>query len=95
MTSPNRIAELASIITENTAIVDEYLSARDLPTPSFDIDAPAKLPIADDALEVEAARAAVIDATGELQALMLGPMELLTPIVRPEDTRARGCLVIR
>lgn len=31
-------------------------------------------------MEVEAARAAGIDATGELKALMLGPLEFLRPI---------------
>ncbi|MCJ1246594.1 hypothetical protein MMC30_003803 [Trapelia coarctata] len=77
MPPTNRITALATLIAQNTAIIDTYLTTNNLPTPSLDANCPAKLPIAEEAVEVVAARAAVIEATDELQALMMGPLELL------------------
>jgi hypothetical protein len=71
------ITELAKIISENTAKVDEYLATQGLPQPSFDVNAPSKSLIPSEAVEIEAARAAVIDATLMLRDLMLGPKEYL------------------
>lgn len=71
------ISELASIIATNTAKVDKYLSSNNLPSPSFDVDAPSTSLIPPEAEEIEAARAAVIDATTKLHRLMLGPRDYL------------------
>ena len=71
------IAELASAIATNTAKVENYLVSKDLPSLSFDVDAPSKSMIPPEAPEIEAARVAVIDATLKLHNLMLGPKEYL------------------
>jgi len=76
MASPT-IAELATIISTNTAKVNEYLSNQGLQLPSFHVDAPSRSLVAGDAPEIEAAREAVIDATLLLHDLMLGPKEYL------------------
>ena len=80
MTSTSRIAELASLVTTNTAIVDEYLKANKLPQPSFDVDGPFDLNLKDP--KVEEARIAAMDASNELQDLLMGTSGQLRPVVR-------------
>lgn len=76
----SRMAELALLIATNTANIDTYLASKGLPTPSFDASQPAHL-LNDN--KVAAARRAVLEATDELHALMLGPIGILTsPPVR-------------
>lgn len=75
MTVMTRIAELALIISTNTEEVDAHLARRGLPSPSFDPDGPAGA-LRDS--QIAAARLAILEATDELHALMLGPVELLT-----------------
>ncbi len=76
----SRITELASTIAENTAIVDQYLAAKNLPTPSFDVDGPAVIPIPPHETHVLAAQDNVIACTQELHNLMKGPTEMLMGI---------------
>ena len=71
------IMNLASVISTNTAAVEEYLSTKNLPRPSFNVDAPSKSLVPREAVEIEAARLAVIEATSKLRNLMLGPREFL------------------
>ena len=71
------IADLALIISTNTAKVKDHLLSNNLPLPSFDIDAPNRSLIVPEAEEVQAARLAVIDATLKLHNLMLGPRDFL------------------
>ena len=71
------VAELASVISKNTATVVQYLSNSNLPHPSFGVDAPSASSIPRDAVEIEAARQAVVEATLKLRNLMLGPREYL------------------
>ena len=73
----SRISQLASIIAEKTAIVDEYLASNNHASPSFDINAPAKLPIPPDQTEIVAAQDAVIASSQELHDLVKGPSEVL------------------
>jgi hypothetical protein len=82
--APNtRIAELASIIQEQTSKVDAYLTSNNLPSPSFDPAYPLRLSLPPD---VQASRDAVLEASDELTALMLGPIESLVPPVRSSCT---------
>ena len=81
MTHQNRIVELASTIHKNTSLVDDFLTSNGLQTPSLDIDAPVKIPIPEEAVDIQAAQTAVIEAAAELQALMLGAAELVRPSV--------------
>ena len=74
-----RISELASIIALKTAEIDAYTSAKNVPSPSFDPDFPPRLLLHPD---IAASRQAILDATDELHALMLGPVGILTPSVR-------------
>ena len=71
------IAELSTIISENTRKVTRYLEQNGLPFPSFSVDAPMKSMIPPEASDIEDARLAVIDATQKLRCLMLGPQDYL------------------
>ena len=63
----NRIAELASVLSTNVFQIDEYLSAHNLPTPSFDPDVPPSL------LDgVQPLQQAALQALDELHALLVG-----------------------
>lgn len=73
----NRITELSTIIAKNTAIIDDYLTSTCQPTPSLGPESLRALPIPEDAVDIKAARLAVMEACSELKALMTGPKELL------------------
>ena len=81
MSNTSRIAELSAIISTNTAKVDEYLKSHNRPSPSFGEDHPADLGIPPDAVEIDNARNAALEASIELQDLLQGPASLLRPIV--------------
>ncbi|KAH8897336.1 S-adenosyl-L-methionine-dependent methyltransferase, partial [Thozetella sp. PMI_491] len=68
----SRMVQLAASITASVAEIQEFLSAHDIASPSFDEDAPLSLP-----REVSAAQNVVLDATAELHDLLLEPMSLL------------------
>ncbi|KAI9713788.1 MAG: hypothetical protein M1820_000518 [Bogoriella megaspora] len=78
------ISELAASIAANTALVSDFLSSKNIPTPSFTVDAPSSSQIPSDALEIEAARVAVIDDTLKLRDLMLGPRDYLMTFTHDE-----------
>lgn len=65
MASTPRIQQLADTIAASVAKIQEVLTAKNLPTPSFDENAPLTLP-----LELAEAQDAVLDATAELQDLL-------------------------
>lgn len=70
---PSRMMALAQTITEETAKLEAYLKANNLPLPSFDVDSPAdypKLPA-----DIAKSRNAIIVATKELGLLAHGPRE--------------------
>ncbi len=93
MPPTSRITELAATIAENTAIVDQYLTANSLPTPTFDVDGPPAVPIPHHETHVLAAQDAVIACTQELHNLMKGPTEMLMGIgvSFPTSTHLRAC----
>ena len=79
--SPNRIIELSTLISSNTAILDSYFQSHELPSPSFDVNvAPVQIPIPDPG--VEDARIAVLEAATELKDLLDGLGALVNPGVR-------------
>jgi hypothetical protein len=69
-----RIQELAGIIASHTSKIDQFLLSANKPTPSFDINASKTVDLPED---LEHSRALVIEATTELNELLLGPKELL------------------
>jgi hypothetical protein len=75
MPSNTRISKLAELIQGNIEKVDNYLNAEGIKSPSFDIDTPANLKLSP---EIEQAKEAILDATDELQRLLLGPQQCLT-----------------
>lgn len=77
--SSHRIVELAKVIQSNTTTIDQHLNSKGLPTPSFAADNPPTL-LYGHGESIDAARQAVVDATDELQALMLGPTGTLTSV---------------
>lgn len=76
-----RIAELAAIVSTNTAKIDDYLKYHGLPSPSFHVDHPADLGIPPEAIDVDNARKLALEASMELQDLLQGPTSLLRPVV--------------
>ncbi|KAH8646476.1 S-adenosyl-L-methionine-dependent methyltransferase [Tricladium varicosporioides] len=67
-----RILELAGTITASVAKIQQVLTEKGLPSPSFDEDAMQSLP-----LEASDAQDAVLDATAELYDLLMEPMGLI------------------
>ena len=77
----SRILQLVNQLVHNVDNVNSYLQSNSLPQPSFDLDAPLELGTKS-APDVEAARISAIEATIELQDLLMGPTMLLRPMVR-------------
>ncbi|KAK3991366.1 S-adenosyl-L-methionine-dependent methyltransferase [Cladorrhinum sp. PSN332] len=75
--STSRIVELATRISTNTTKLDTYLTTHNLPSPSFDINAPLDSSIPKSEKEIEAARTAIIEDAQELRRLILGPRDYL------------------
>ena len=67
-----RIAELASIISEQTTNIDQYLNSNGIPTPSFGLDRALEPEFPE---QIIAARDVVLDANMELSELLLGPRQ--------------------
>ncbi|KAF2236496.1 putative O-methyltransferase [Viridothelium virens] len=70
----SRIVELSSIVASNTLKLDQYFASAGVPTPSFDIDAPVNIPLPPD---LESLRESILDASTELNELLLGPRETM------------------
>ena len=70
----SRASELVSIIASNTVVIEEYLKQGGLPDLSFDAR-PSSQEQFDN--KIDAQRQAVLEATDELHALMLGPKGIL------------------
>ncbi|KAH6675785.1 putative O-methyltransferase [Halenospora varia] len=73
MVTPS-ILELSSIISENTKILNDYLTSHNLPTPSFDEDSPLGLPLPP---HIVACQDIIHNAASDLKALMQGPVRRL------------------
>lgn len=67
-----RIVELAAVISKSVAELQTVLESKGVPSPSFDEDAPTRLPD-----ECNQAQDAVLDATKELYDLLLEPTTLI------------------
>lgn len=74
-----RIAELASLIQDNTTKVDAYLRSKGLSQPSFDEDGPVDLGIESE--EIKKAVDVTRESSLELHDLLLGPGLSLRPVV--------------
>ncbi|KAF1826400.1 S-adenosyl-L-methionine-dependent methyltransferase [Dissoconium aciculare CBS 342.82] len=71
------ILVLAKLIASETEKVAAYLAHNHLAFPSFDLDGPPASLISTEAVDIEAARLAVIVATQRLRNLILGPKDYL------------------
>ncbi|KUI59276.1 6-hydroxytryprostatin B O-methyltransferase [Cytospora mali] len=81
MSTP-RIVELARRIATNTAKVSDYMTANNLPQPSFDLDTPSFGAFPRDAPDdIVASGQSVLEDTAELRHLMLGPRAYLSSFV--------------
>ncbi|KUJ07238.1 S-adenosyl-L-methionine-dependent methyltransferase [Mollisia scopiformis] len=74
MSSASRLSELASIISENTKKLEEYLASINHPLPSLDPGAPLALMLPE---EITVYQETALDAATELRALLLGPIGIL------------------
>ena len=79
----SRIVQLARKILANTGEVDSYLRTNNLPQPSFEVDGPVDFGAA--LGSAQQARLSTIEASMELQDLLLGPTMILRPMVRRVD----------
>ena len=68
----SRLLELARIISQSATEIDNYLSSKGLPHPSFETAAGQTLPA-----DLSSAQDTVIDAASELHDLLLGPLNIL------------------
>jgi hypothetical protein len=76
-----RIAELASIISTQTGIVDQYLQSHGIASPSFEVSYIETTPLPQ---EIIASKNAIFEATEELNALIAGPIGILTSSLNVE-----------
>ncbi|ROV99193.1 hypothetical protein VPNG_08247 [Cytospora leucostoma] len=77
-----RIVELATRIANSTSKVSDYLTANDIPQPSFKLDNAFPGTVPQDApAEIVALRQSVLEDTAELRNLMLGPRDYLLNFV--------------
>ncbi|KAF2147765.1 O-methyltransferase [Myriangium duriaei CBS 260.36] len=75
-----RIVTLSATIARQTAVIVDYCQRNNIPTPSFDLDAPPTVDIAPGEHAVLEAKDSIIAATRELGQLMKGPAETVTDI---------------
>ena len=75
----SRIVELASIIANRTNECDQWFASKGIPSPSFDQDLSFSVTVPE---HIAQAREQVIEASAELQALMLGPAGFLQQQMR-------------
>ena len=91
----SRIAQLAALIANNVATVDNHVHAQSLDSPSFDVDCTTDIGAFIRYPDVENARVATIEAAMELQDLLQGSVALLAPPVeqdhRQKKIYADGC----
>lgn len=83
--STPRIVELSNKIQASVTRLQVLLDAKGLPSPSFDEDAPERLP-----READDAQNAILDATAELYDLLLDPPTAIlknTAVRRPAPYR--------
>lgn len=76
--STTRIVELLQRIATNTAKINDFFVANNIPESSFALDAPPHSVIPQTETEILDARREVINDTQELRELMLGPREHLS-----------------
>lgn len=69
------IAQLASEISANAAILDEHIRSNNLPQPSFDVDAPEEIEIPSTEEHIVRARNRLQDAAQSLNMLLTPPRE--------------------
>ena len=81
-----RILELATQILQDTSKVNDYLTSRGLPQPSFDIDGPTNLNL--DSPDANEARMNAIAASIELADLLQGPVGCLRPTLNAISLQA-------
>ena len=85
----HRITELAAIVPRDTEQIGSYLSQNNLASPSFDIDAFLDWPEV-----LRSARKAVVEATQELNSLMLGPKKAVkSELVSPSSGSLQSCIL--
>lgn len=74
-TKDKSIGSLAELIHLKTKALDDYISSNSLTPPSFGSDGPLDFPIPPNEQSLQETRRAVINATSQLQDLLIGPRE--------------------
>ncbi len=86
MERQTQIIELASRIVQDTGKVNDYLTSKNLPQPSFGIDGPINLTL--ESHEADEARTSAIGASLELTDLLQGPISCLRPAINATSLEA-------
>ncbi|KAF2742529.1 O-methyltransferase [Sporormia fimetaria CBS 119925] len=69
------LTSLAATISQESWKLTDYIVRNNLPSPSFDLGAPAELPIPVEDQELQASRLKLLRAAQDIAALALGPVE--------------------
>lgn len=75
-TSPS-LTEFASTIAANAQLIDEFMTSKNIPKPSFALDGPPGFPVPPNVAHIHQARESLLDAARQLTSLALGPVESL------------------
>jgi hypothetical protein len=85
--APTRsLLDLARIIQENAAVIDDVIKTSGQPQPSFEAGGPPMLALP---LEKEESRTALLEAIDEMRALVMGPLPY-TALTAANLVRASG-----
>jgi len=71
------IVELAAEISKHAAVLNDYITTKNLPQPSFEKDGPPISPIPKTESSIEQSRVALIEASRAIHDLAMGPTESL------------------
>lgn len=71
------LVEVSDRISKNTTFIQDFLTTRELPSPSFTVKSPTEFPNPENERAIELAREAILADTKTLFDLVLGPVERL------------------
>ena len=77
MSNSSSLTEIASTISANAQIIEEFLNSNGLPHPSFALGGPPGFPVPPSATHIYQARDLLIDAAIKLTDLARGPVDSL------------------
>lgn len=77
MSNSSSLTEIASTISANAQLIEEFLNFNGLPQPSFALDGPPGFPVPPSAAHIYQAHDLLLDAARKLTDLVRGPVDSL------------------